>query len=169
MQPKTVLIDLDNTSVDFLTAKREQLCLQTRPYPQGRKGFYLNLKPMPDAVEAIHAIENDPRYKVYFCTAPSMSLLNTFCWSEKAESVIRLFGDKFYYRLIMAFDKSMVIGDILIDDIPEGRGQERFDGELVLFGSDQYPNWQSIMNHLGIADEHRVPLINTDMDIQHPT
>jgi 5'(3')-deoxyribonucleotidase len=169
MQPKTVLIDLDNTSVDFLTAKQEQHCPMERPFPQGRKGFYLNLKPMPDAVEAIHAIENDPRYNVYFCTAPSMSLLNTFCWSEKAESVIRLFGEKFYHRLIMAFDKSMVNGEILIDDLSKGRGQERFKGEFILFGSEQYPDWQSIMNHLNIADEHRVPLINTEMDIQHHT
>jgi 5'-nucleotidase len=35
-------------------------------------------------------------------------------------------------------------GDFLIDDYITGRGQEYFEGELIHFGSNQYPDRLSV-------------------------
>lgn len=162
---RDVLIDLDNTVLDFSGAKAAQHHPESNPFPQSKKGFYRDLKALKNAVMAIHAIENTPGYRVKFCTAPSMDIRNAFCLTEKAESVIATFGEKFYHRMIFTFDKGSVKGDFLIDDLEQGRGQENFGGELIVFGSKEHPDWLSILDHLKVDEKYRVPLINTEMDV----
>ena len=43
----------------------------------------------------------------------------------------------------------MNIGDYLIDDRTKN-GAGEFNGELVLFGSENYPNWKSVEEYLGV-------------------
>jgi len=40
------------------------------------------------------------------------------------------------------------MGDYLIDDHASGRGQEDFQGELIHFGSEKFPDWKVILNYL---------------------
>lgn len=35
----------------------------------------------------------------------------------------------------------------MIDDCTEGRGQENFEGEVLHFGSEDFPDWLSIRNY----------------------
>ena len=44
--------------------------------------------------------------------------------------------------------KNLNKGDFLIDDCPEGKGQDEFEGELLLFGSDRFPDWSSVIDFL---------------------
>jgi len=39
------------------------------------------------------------------------------------------------------------LGHYLIDDYTEGKGQENFEGQLLQFGSAEYPDWQSIQRY----------------------
>jgi hypothetical protein len=39
-------------------------------------------------------------------------------------------------------------GDILIDDLISGRGQENFEGEVMQFGSVSFPDWKTVMAQL---------------------
>jgi len=39
-------------------------------------------------------------------------------------------------------------GDILIDDNIKGKGQEIFEGRLIHFGSDQFPDLKSVRREL---------------------
>ncbi len=54
-------------------------------------------------------------------------------------------GFEFTHNLILTTNKGLLKGDYLIDDYVAGRGQENFEGELIHFGSDKYPDWCSIM------------------------
>lgn len=39
-------------------------------------------------------------------------------------------------------------GAYLIDDNVSGKGQDEFDGELIHFGSGEFPHWTYITNYL---------------------
>ena len=47
----------------------------------------------------------------------------------------------------MSGDKSLLKGSYLIDD-QNGSGQDRFEGEWIHFGSDSFPNWDSVVEYL---------------------
>lgn len=51
-------------------------------------------------------------------------------------------------KLIICPNKGLLMGDFLIDDMINGRGQENFKGELIHFGSEHFSCWNSIVPHL---------------------
>ena len=59
----------------------------------------------------------------------------------------RYLGEVCYKRLILSHHKNLNAGDYLIDD------RKRmvlliFKGELILFGSERFPNWESVVRYL---------------------
>lgn len=52
-----------------------------------------------------------------------------------------------YKKLILSHHKNLNKGDFLIDD-REKNGAKDFDGELILFGSNKYPNWETVLKYL---------------------
>ncbi|MDK9790144.1 hypothetical protein [Vibrio sp. D431a] len=149
MEVIDVFVDLDDTFLGFT-----QRCNEVRSknpeikYPQSLYRFYAELEPLKGAVEALLAIERDQRYKVWFCTAPSIK--NRLCYTEKADSIHRILGEEWLERLFIAPDKSKMTDGILIDDSKSGRGQETYRGELIHFLTDDFPNWASVLDHLGV-------------------
>ena len=76
------------------------------------------------------------------------SIVNPLCYTEKRIWVEQHSGMEMVERLIISPDKSLLKGDYLIDDIPEGKGQESFEGKLIQFGTSKYPDWQSVVEYL---------------------
>ena len=64
---------------------------------------------------------------------------------DKLESVKRYLGRYAYKRLILSHNKHLNQGDYLIDN-RDKNGADRFTGELILFASERYPNWVSLMS-----------------------
>eukprot|EP00929_Paragymnodinium_shiwhaense_P062745 TRINITY_DN31330_c0_g1_i1.p2 TRINITY_DN31330_c0_g1~~TRINITY_DN31330_c0_g1_i1.p2 ORF type:complete len:114 (-),score=22.53 TRINITY_DN31330_c0_g1_i1:49-390(-) len=63
-----------------------------------------------------------PLLEVFICTAPIVR--SRYCHQEKVEWVRFHFGaegDQWVQRIIITSDKSMVNGDILIDDAPKAK------------------------------------------------
>jgi 5'(3')-deoxyribonucleotidase len=112
-------------------------------YPQSREGFFLELEPIANAINSVKHLQS-LGHKIYFLTAPSYK--NAHCYSEKRLWIEKFFGLEICKNLIIAENKSLVIGDYLIDDHTEGRGQNNFIGKLIHFGSEQFPNWIEITN-----------------------
>ncbi len=113
-------------------------------FPQSVPGFFENLKPMTNAVNSF--LELAVRFDVHILSAPSV--FNPLCYTEKRIWVGNHLGFEFTHNLILATNKGLLKGDYLIDDYEAGRGQENFEGELIYFGSDRYPDWDSIMKYL---------------------
>jgi 5'-nucleotidase len=61
--------------------------------------------------------------------------------------VQRHLGEVAYKRLILTHDKNLNRGDYLIDD-RDKNGAAEFDGELIKFGSDRFPDWNSVVAYL---------------------
>lgn len=146
-EKKIVYIDMDDTFVDFATAWKNVKRINPKTeYPQSNVGFFRNLVPFHNAIDTIKILEASGKYEVWFATAPSVH--NIHCYSEKAESIRKHLGHDFLHRLIIIPDKGKLIGDYLIDDNHQGKGQDRFRGELIHFQTWKFPNWDSILYYL---------------------
>lgn len=95
-------------------------------------GFYSNLTMIPGARSVLRkmlALGHDVR----IVTSPWVS--NPTCASDKLNWVLRNYGDTWAQRVIITTDKTLVKGDILIDDKPAITGQEESPSWVhVLFG-----------------------------------
>ena len=141
----TIYIDMDNVICDYSAAHKEALSREPSIiYPQSQYGFFTNLKPISGAIESV--IELSKSNEVYILTAPSIR--NPFSYVEKRVWVEKWLGMNFVERLIISPDKSLVRGEILIDDHNSGNGQDKFKGMLIQFGSAQYPNWSEVLSNL---------------------
>jgi 5'(3')-deoxyribonucleotidase len=76
-------------------------------------GFYRNLEPVEGSVRALHEMLND-NLEVFLCSTPSLD--NPTCASDKLAWVGEHFGREIAKRTILTLDKTMVHGDVLIDD-----------------------------------------------------
>lgn len=80
--------------------------------------WFRDLPVVPGAVDGINALAAHPAVSdVFICTKPLES--NTSCRDDKAAWVRRHLGGDWERRLILAPDKSMVRGHILLDDAPK--------------------------------------------------
>ena len=56
-------------------------------------------------------------------------------------------NDVFYKKIIITHHKDLCQGDYLIDDRGKN-GTSEFAGEWIHFGSEQFPNWESVLDYL---------------------
>jgi hypothetical protein len=142
-----VFIDMDGVLCDIAAAYQE--AARTHPevsFPQSIPGLFASLGTIPGAVEAVAELRSNPQLDVWILSAPSTR--NPACYSEKRIWVEKVFDYPLAKRLILASDKSLLRGDILIDDHISGKGQESFKGELLHFGSGRFPTWARVLEHL---------------------
>lgn len=142
-------IDMDLVLADFYKAyyKRKEEDPEIK-YPQSEYGFFENLEPLPGAIDAYHKLKT--KYNVKILTAPSAR--NPLCYTEKRNWVERHLGTDAVYRLTITKDKHLFKADILIDDTPF----PRFEGEQLLFGSEKFPNWESVLRELGLEPQIKI-------------
>lgn len=106
-------------------------------------GFYSDLPPMKGAVEAFNLLSE--KYEVYILTAPSWE--NVSCYTDKRIWVEKYLGKSAYKRLIISNDKSLFTGRAIIDDRTK-YGVTKFKGEHIHFGTDKFPDWNSVLEYL---------------------
>jgi len=147
---KILYFDMDNVLVNFQSGI-DQLSEETLKEYEGRldevPGIFSLMKPLSGAVEAVKLLSQ--YFDVYILsTAPWK---NPSAWSDKAEWVHKYFGDEkdsiFYKRLIISHHKNLNKGDFLVDDRTKN-GAGEFCGELILFGSERFPNWKIVTDYL---------------------
>ena len=137
-----IYVDMDDTLFDFKRSYNDwKLRVPQHPYPQAQYGFFANLEPFPDALWAWNELKRFG--EVYFLTAPS--IMNPLCYTEKRVSVEKHFGLEACHNLIICEDKSLLRGDLLIDDRRDSNKQHEFVGDFIHFGTEQFPDWKYII------------------------
>lgn len=147
---KIIYVDMDNVLVDFKTGI-EKLDKNIIDEYEGRLDEVPNIFSLmdsyPNAIDSVHKLSK--RYDLYILsTAP---WLNPSAWIHKLEWVYKYFGKEkdslFYKRLIISHNKNLNIGDYLIDDRPNN-GAKDFKGEWIHFGSQDFPDWDTVTEYL---------------------
>lgn len=150
MSKKIIYIDMDNVLVDFKSGI-EKLDQSVVEEYDGRldevPNIFSLMEPFDNAISSVKKLSE--KYDLYILsTAP---WLNPSAWIHKVEWVHKYFGKEqdslFYKRLIISHHKNLNAGDYLIDDRPNN-GAKDFGGQWIHFGSQEFPNWNSVIDLL---------------------
>jgi 5'(3')-deoxyribonucleotidase len=136
MKTKVIYIDMDGVLVD----------LQSNLDKQGwHQDVFKDPPPIDGAVKAFNELCESDKYDVYILSTAPWNIPRS--WTHKRLWVTEYLGGKAHKRLILSNNKSLLRGDILIDDRTVN-GASEFDGELIQFGVGKYHNWQEILKIL---------------------
>jgi 5'-nucleotidase len=137
-------IDLDGVTVDINSAVDE--FLQTHPFVKKQDAYDLvnfeKMNPMQYSLQAIQIL--DKHFNVFFLSTAPWDHIQA--WSDKRKWVAKYFPE-FKKRLILTHRKDLQIGDYLIDD-RTANGAGSFSGELIQFGTTEFPDWRKVLFYL---------------------
>lgn len=140
-----VFCDLDGVLCNIYKRAKEFMTIYPEvKYPQSQYGFFMELEEITGGVKYVKMLQE--HYDMWFLTAPSTR--NPMSYAEKNYWIRTHFGQKWCDKLIICPDKSLLRGSYLIDDNLSGRGQDKFIGELIHFGSAKFPNWHQVSKYL---------------------
>ncbi|XP_016141622.1 5'(3')-deoxyribonucleotidase, mitochondrial [Sinocyclocheilus grahami] len=95
------------------------------------KNFFIDLEPLPGGVEAVKEMSEMENTDVFICTSPIKHY--SYCPYEKYAWVEKHLGSEFLEQIILTRDKTIVTGDILIDDKPD------------ILGVEPNPSWEHVL------------------------
>lgn len=138
---KRVFINMDNILADchFLEENRTD---ETPGMDQG------GMDEMQGAIKALSELH------AYF----DLYILMTASWNDpsvvanKVKWLIQVFGKKFEENIVITSRKDLCNGDYLIDGLGNN-GASDFEGEWIRLGSENYPDWHSVVLYLYKKEE----------------
>lgn len=146
MSKKRIYFDMDGVLVDFESgvAKLDET---TKEQYKGKldevPGIFSQMDPIPGAAEVVRLLARN--YDVFILTTSPWN--NPTAASDKVQWVKKYLDDVFHKRLIITHRKDLLDGDYLIDDRGKN-GASEFKGEWIKFGSEQFPDWETILKYL---------------------
>lgn len=147
MEKKIVYVDMDNVLVDFMSGVDKLFpddLLEYHEHLDDIPYIFSIMKPMPGAIEAFKALSK--KYDCYILSTSPWN--NPTAASDKFAWVKKYLGDVAYKRLILSHHKNLNKGDYLIDDRPDKCGADEFEGEVIAFGSERFPDWKAVTEYL---------------------
>lgn len=151
---KVLYIDMDGVLVDFRSAYKKLKADERAEYnpenlPDHAAAYdkvpniFSRMEPVEGAIAAYETLSQV--FDTYILSTAPWE--NPTAWSDKLEWVKKHLGKVAYKRLILSHNKHLNRGDYLIDDRSKN-GADKFDGELIRFGSNEYPDWISVVRYL---------------------
>ena len=142
-QKKTLYIDMDGVLVDFdsgVVKSEVDILASYEGQYDNIPHVFSKMDPMPGAIDAFKSLQE--KYDVYVLTTAPWR--NETALQDKKDWLNKYLGDLIKKKVIFSHHKELLIGDYLIDD----REVPGFQGKQFLFGSEEYPDWDSIKKEL---------------------
>jgi 5'-nucleotidase len=143
---KILYIDMDNVLVDFQSAF-SKIHDETLQEYEGRideiDGIFSLMDPVEGAIDAFIRLANS--FDTYILSTSPWE--NPSAWSDKLIWVKNHLGSHAHKRLIISHNKHLNQGDFLVDDRLKN-GVDQFQGEHIHFGTDRFPDWDSVVQYL---------------------
>ena len=143
---KILYIDMDNVLVDFqsgIDQLEEQILKQYEGHLDDVPHIFSHMKPMQGAIEAFQELAQT--YDTYILSTAPWD--NPSAWTDKLMWVKKYLGASAYKRLILSHHKNLCSGDVIIDD-RKANGVDKFKGLHIHFGTERFPDWESVIKHL---------------------
>jgi 5'-nucleotidase len=143
---KILYVDMDNVLVNFqsgIDRLTPELIEKYKGDMDEVPGIFSLMDPLEAAIESYQKLSKN--FDTYILSTSPWE--NTTAASDKFAWVKHHLGDYAYKRLILSHHKHLNQGDFLIDDRPNN-GADKFTGELILFGSEKFPDWNVVTNYL---------------------
>ena len=104
--------------------------------------IYTLMEPMPGAIEAVNSLAE--KYDCYILTTAPWK--NPSAWGDKIAWVTKYLDNTFHKKVIMTHHKELLDDGsaILIDD-RKAHGADSFGDRLLMFGTDTFPDWESVL------------------------
>ena len=134
-----VLVDFESGVAKLDETTKEQYKGKLDEVP----GIFSQMDPIPGAAEVVRLLARN--YDVFILTTSPWN--NPTAASDKVQWVKKYLDDVFHKRLIITHRKDLLDGDYLIDDRGKN-GASEFKGEWIKFGSEQFPDWETILKYL---------------------
>ena len=149
MKKKIVYVDMDNTIVDFKSGIEKLSKEDQEKYKDNfddHPEIFALMEPIDGAIEALKKLNN--HFDLYILSTAPWD--NPDAWTHKRLWIAKYFDEKLIRkRLILCHHKQLMIGDYLIDD-RRFNGASEFKGEWIHFGSEDFPNWNSVLKYLNV-------------------
>jgi len=143
---KILYIDMDNVLVDFPSgiariSEADRIAFEgdLDEVPD----IFSLMDPMPGALEAFAELSG--LFDTYILSTSPWE--NRSAWSDKLDWVKKHLGKPAHKRLILSHHKNLNAGDYLIDDRTKN-GADLFTGEHIHFGTEDFPDWSSVLVYL---------------------
>lgn len=146
MSRKILYLDMDNVLVDFPSAFPRIDCGQLEKYKGNEDeipGIFGLMDPIPGAIESYRELAS--LFDTYILSTSPWN--NPSAFADKLAWVKKHVPDIAYKRLILSHHKNLNRGDFLVDD-RLNNGADRFAGELILFASEEFPDWSVVLPYL---------------------
>lgn len=135
-----IFIDLDGVVVDF--EKFRIISGLTGEEIKKLPGAYLDMDPIPGAIEAVQSLIG-MGHEVWLATKPPTGIPQAY--ADKVAWVLRHLPE-LKRRIILTHDKSLLRGDVLVDDRPHKANADKFEGLLIIFGGNI--GWPFVLREL---------------------
>ena len=146
MKKKVVYVDMDNVLVDFQSGIDSLSDEERGAYKDNIDnvpGIFSKIQPLNGAIDGYKKLTE--HFDVYILSTAPWN--NPSAWSDKLLWVQKHLGDIAYKRLILSSNKNLNAGDYLIDD-RTANGASDFKGEHIHFLTEQFKNWDDVLNYL---------------------
>lgn len=143
---KVLYVDMDNVLVDFQSGI-DKLDQETLRSFEGRydevPGIFGLMEPLEGSIDAYGKLSQ--KFDTYILSTSPWG--NDTAASDKVRWVKKYLGEFAYKRLILSHHKNLNRGDIIIDDRTKN-GVDRFEGQHIHFGTEEFPTWESVLRYL---------------------
>lgn len=132
---------MDGVIADFNSYAKE--CNATGDVIKKQPGAYLNLKPIPGALDAVRSLIG-MGYEVWAATKPPTGI--AFAYADKAAWIFEHLPE-LKRKIIITHDKGLLGDsfDFLIDDRPHKANCDKFQGRLIVF--EEGNQWPEILQY----------------------
>lgn len=143
---KILYVDMDNVLVNFETGINKldsELKIQYKENLDDAPGIFGLMDPVENAIDSYNLLAKN--FDTYILSTSPWD--NPSAWHDKVVWVKKHLGNVAHKRLILSHNKHLNYGDFLIDDRLKN-GADKFQGELIHFKTEKFPDWRSVVTYL---------------------
>jgi 5'(3')-deoxyribonucleotidase len=129
-----IFLDMDGVLVDF--AKFRAISGMTGDEIKKLPGAYLDMDAIPDALNAVHLLVSRG-HDVWIATKPPTGI--AYAYADKVSWILKHLPE-LKRKIVLTHNKSLLRGDVLVDDRPHKAKANEFQGQVITF-----TNWPEVL------------------------